>query len=296
MDKKVKEGKIKFLEFETYYRIVNPNGKKPPLLLLHGGPGSTHNYFESFDELAFKTDRPFIMYDQIGCGGSYISGHKELFTKEIWMDELENLRKELNLDVIHILGQSWGGMLAILYALNRNPKGVRSYILSSTLSSAKLWKEEQYRRIKFLPQHMQNAIKNAVEKEDYDNKEYLDAVDEFMERHCASKVTEASPEYLRRKKVAGTEAYLTGWGPNEFTPTGTLSDYEVTDLLKEIKTPCLITNGQDDLSSPYISKTMADNLENSKWELFRTSRHMPFIEEKELYHVILSNWLKENDN
>ena len=64
----IKEGYIPFLDYKTYYRIVNPKGKKTPLLMLHGGPGSTHNAFELFDSLALEDDRPIIMYDQIGCG------------------------------------------------------------------------------------------------------------------------------------------------------------------------------------------------------------------------------------
>lgn len=75
----IKEGKIAFKGFETYYRIAHPNGKKPPLLLLHGGQGSTHNYFEVLDSLAVQDDRPLVMYDQIGCGESMISGKPELF-------------------------------------------------------------------------------------------------------------------------------------------------------------------------------------------------------------------------
>lgn len=291
----IKEGYVPFRGHQTYYRIVRPEGKKPPLLLLHGGPGSTHNYFEVLDELAEKDDRPIVMYDQIGCGESFVEGEPELFTAEVWMDELEAVREYLELDPVHILGQSWGGMLAIWYALERNPTGVKSYILSSTLSSAKLWREEQHRRITYLPESMQKAIHEAEETGNYSTPAYQAALDEFMLRHCAGEITEDSPECLRRPKKSGTEAYVTGWGPNEFTPTGTLSGYEFTDRLHEIKTPCLVTNGQRDLSSPYIAKTMADRLPNARWELFADSRHMPFVEEKEKYMNVLLDWLSRHD-
>lgn len=120
----IKEGRMAFKGFETYYRITHPEGKKAPLLLLHGGPGSTHNYFEGFDKLAEDLDRPIIMYDQIGCGESATPGHTELYNAEVWMDELESLREHLGLKKVHILGQSWGGMLAISYMMEREPKGV----------------------------------------------------------------------------------------------------------------------------------------------------------------------------
>lgn len=291
----IQEGKIPFKKFETYYRVVNPEGKKTPLILLHGGPGSTHNYFEILDALGKKDNRPLIMYDQIGCGESMVTGHPELFTAEVWLEELETIRTYLKLDKVHILGQSWGGMMAIWYAIEKKPKGVKSYILSSTLSSAKLWKEEQYRRIGYMPQKMQEAIHKAVETDNYSSKEYEDALAEFMRRHCADEVTENSPECIRRPKVAGTESYIVGWGHNEFLPTGTLSGYEFTERLHEITTPCLITNGQRDLCSPYIAKTMYDNLPNAEWELFAYSRHMPFVQENEKYMQILQKWLNKND-
>ena len=119
---KVTEGFIPFLNYRTYYRIVGEkNEEKAPLLLLHGGPGSSHNYFELLDLLA-KDHRQIIMYDQLGCGQSSIPEDTSLYNKDIWIQELVNLRNELSLDQVHILGQSWGGMLAIIYACDFKPK------------------------------------------------------------------------------------------------------------------------------------------------------------------------------
>lgn len=291
----IKEGKMPFKGFETYYRIVNPEGKKTPLLLLHGGPGSTHNYFEVLDHVGELDDRPLVMYDQIGCGESMISGHPEMFTAEVWTEELMALREFLDLNEVHILGQSWGGMLQIYYHILKQPEGVKSHILSSTHSSAKLWREESFRRISYMPEDMQKAIYTAEETGNYSEPEYLKAVEVFMIRYCDGPVTEDTPEPLKRPKVKGDEAYLVGWGPNEFTPTGTLGDFEYTDRLHEITVPCLVMSGAEDLSSPFISKTMYDNLPNARWELFQYSRHMPFVEETEKYVDKLVEWLNEND-
>lgn len=292
---KITEGYMPFKGFKTYYRIVGESTEgKAPLVLLHGGPGSTHNYFEVLDEIA-ETGRQVIMYDQIGCGNSFVEGHPELFNADTWIEELIELRKHLGLEEIHLLGQSWGGMQAIWYAIEYKPKGIKSYILSSTLSSAKLWEKEQTRRINYMDEVYREPLLNAAKTGDYSSKEYLEALDKFMLMYCAGEVTEDSPECLRRPKKSGSEAYVVGWGQNEFSPTGTLSGYEFTDRLHEIKEPCLITSGQIDLSSPYISKTMHDRIPNSKWELFAYSRHMPFVEEHELYVDVLNKWLAEND-
>lgn len=288
---KITEGYMPFEGFKTYYRIVGEGteGKKP-LVLLHGGPGSTHNYFEVLDKIA-ETGRQVIMYDQIGCGNSFVEGHPELFNADTWIKELIELRKYLGLEEIHLLGQSWGGMQAIWYALEYKPQGIKSYILSSTLSSAKLWEKEQKRRISYMSEDDQKALLNP----DYDSKEYNDSLDKFMKMYCAGEVTEDSPECLRRSKKAGSEAYVVGWGQNEFSPTGTLAGYEFTDRLHEIKEPCLITSGAIDLCSPYIAKTMYDRIPNSKWELFEYSRHMPFVEENDKYMEVLTKWLDAND-
>lgn len=292
---KILEGYMPFKGFETYYRIVGEKteGKKP-LVFLHGGPGSTHNYFEVLDEVA-KSGRQLIMYDQIGCGKSFVEGHPDLFNATTWIEELIALRKHLNLEEIHLLGQSWGGMMAIWYALEYKPKGIKSYILSSTLASAKLWEEEQKRRISYMEEPHKTTLLEAEKTADYSSEKYTLALEKFMEMYTAGKVTDDSPEPLKRPKKAGTEAYRVGWGQNEFSPTGTLAGYEFTDRLKEIKEACLITSGARDLCSPYIAKQMYDRILHSKWELFQYSRHMPFVEENKKYIKVLSYWLDQND-
>ena len=291
----ITEGYMPFEGFKTYYRIVGERveGKKP-LVLLHGGPGSTHNYFEVLDKIA-ETGRQVIMYDQIGCGKSFVEGHSELFNADTWIKELVELRAHLGLEEIHLLGQSWGGMQAIWYAIEYQPQGIKSYILSSTLASAKLWEEDQKRRISYMDEPDKNALLDAVKTGIYTSKAYNIALDKFMNLYCAGDVTEESPECLRRPKKSGTESYVVGWGQNEFSPTGTLAGYEFADRLHEIKEPCLITSGAMDLCSPYIAKQMYDNITNSKWELFQFSRHMPFVEETDKYIKVLTNWLDAND-
>lgn len=292
---KITEGYMPYLGHETYYRIVGEKSDKPPLVLLHGGPGSTHNYFEVLDKVAKLDERQLIMYDQIGCGKSYLDGHPELWTKKTWLEELEALRKHLELDEIHLLGQSWGGMMCIIYACDYKPEGVKSYILSSTLSSNDIWEREQKRRVGYMPLDMQNAIARAERSGDYSGDDYVAAIDEFMARHCYNPLPKNAHDCLTRPKKGGSEAYIYGWGPNEFTPTGALAGYEYTDKLHMIKEPCLVVSGIVDLSSPLVAKTMYDNLPNAKWELFEYSKHMCFVDEEQKYIDMLIKWLNDND-
>lgn len=292
----IREGYMPFLEYKTYYRVVGKNtGNKKPLVLLHGGPGSTHNYFEVLDRIAEEDGRQLVMYDQIGCGNSYVENRPYLWNSKVWIEELIELRKHLGLDEIHLLGQSWGGMQTLEYVCNYKPEGLKSIILSSTLPASWLWAEEAQRMIAQMPQDMQDAIKKATESGDYSSPEYQAAEAEYMRQHCAGEVTENDPECLRRPKKAGRESYVVGWGPNEFTPLGTLKDYDVIDQLGDIKEPALIINGGNDLCTPYVAKFMYDRIPNSEWELFRTCRHMCFVEDNDHYVEVLKKWMNKND-
>ena len=292
---KISEGYMPFMGHHTYYRTVGERTDKAPLILLHGGPGSTHNYFEVLDRVAEEDGRMLVMYDQIGCGNSYVDGRPELWKAETWVNELIALREHLGLDTCHLLGQSWGGMLLLTYICGYEHSGVKSGILSSTLPASWLWGIEQARMIKELPEEYQEAIKTATETGDYSSDIYQRAEEEYMMRHAAGKPDPNGPECLLRKKRTGRESYVIGWGPNEYTPMGTLKDYDVIDKLKDIKEPCLVINGGNDLCTPYVAKVMYDNIPNSRWELFRECRHMCFVEDNDHYVEVLKEWLNEKD-
>lgn len=292
----VTTGYVPFKNYQTYYRIVGDlKSGVTPLLLLHGGPGSTHNYFEAFDVLAEQTGRPIVMYDQLGCGLSSMPTDTQAYCAATWVAELQNLRDYLGLTKVHLLGQSWGGMLAIIYLCDYAPQGIQSLILASTLSSAQLWAQEQHRLIKFMPANEQAAIAQAEATGDFTEPAYLAANAHFMTLHASGPVTAASPAYLRRPKVSGAVAYETAWGPNEYCPTGNLADYDYTVKLAKLTVPTLVTSGTNDLCTPLVAKTMVDQLKNADWALFAASRHMAFIDEATAYRQRLQSWLGAHD-
>ncbi|TGD18395.1 proline iminopeptidase [Levilactobacillus suantsaiihabitans] len=292
----VHDGFMPFRQYQTYYRVVGDlTAGSTPLLLLHGGPGSTHNYFEVFDQLAAQTGRPVVMYDQLGCGRSSMPDDASLWRADTWVAELTALRQYLGLKRVHLLGQSWGGMLAIIYLCDHHPAGIQSLILASTLSSAALWRQEQHRLIKFMAPADQTAIAQAEASGDFTAPAYLAANERYMLAHAAGPITADSPEFLRRPKRAGTAAYNVAWGPNEYVPTGTLSDYDYTAKLARVTTPTLVTSGTNDLCTPLVAKTMVDALPHATWTLFAHSRHMAFIDETPAYFARLTAWLAAQD-
>lgn len=292
----IQEGYMPFRSYQTYYRVVGDlRSPLPPLLLLHGGPGSTHNYFEAFDQLVATTGRPIVMYDQLGCGRSSIPTDPHLWQAATWVAELRALRAYLKLDRVHLLGQSWGGMLALIYLCDDQPQGIQSVILASTLSSAHLWAREQHRLIQFMSATDQAAIHQAEMTGDFTTPAYLAANERFMIQHATGPITEQTPEFLRRSKRLGTAAYTTAWGPNEYFPTGTLRDYDYTAKLAQLPYPTLVTSGVNDLCTPLVAKTMVDQLPHAEWILFPHSRHMAFIDEPAAYQARLTQWLAAHD-
>ena len=289
----ITEGYMPFIGYKTYYRIVGEASEKTPLLLLHGGPGSTPDYFEVLDSIA-EIGRQIISYDQIGCGNSYLDGHPELWTQKTWIDELIAIREYLHLDTVHILGQSWGAMQAIAYAIDYQPQGIKSLILSSGHASSSLWASEQHRRIRDLAAEDQEAISRAEATGKWDDPAYLRANDHYFEQFVIS-VDDSSPECIRRPKRSGTEAYLYGWGPNEYQPLGSLKDFEYTDKLSQISQPTLICSGTRDICTPVVAASLYEHIPHSQWHLFRHSRHTCFIDAYEEYCQVLTRWLQEND-
>lgn len=276
---------------ETWYRLVGERGELAPLVLLHGGPGSCHDYFEVLDPLAERLGRQLVMYDQLGCGHSYLDGCPGLWETDLWVRELESLRSWLGLSRCHLLGQSWGGMLAIQYLVERRPEGVVSAILSSSLSSCALWGEEQHARLGVLSAAEQEAVARAEACGNYDDPAFRAAEAHFMELFCSGPREGDAPECLTREVRRGRECYLATQGDNELSPTGSFRDWDYTARLGEIGVPTLVVSGESDLCSPRVARTLADGIPNARWELMRGCRHMCFVDDTPGYMALLEEWL-----
>ncbi len=291
--------KLRDKEKDTYVRIVGSQYKKTPILFLHGGPGSTHNSFEVLDDFSDYDSRPIIMYDQYGCGLSSLGLENDpsLYNKETWVDELIQVREQLKLDKVHIMGHSWGGMLAIIYMCDYNPKGVLSLTLSSTLASASLWDKETHRLLKYLNPEDQVAIKEAERTNDYSSKDFERANINYMKMFVRNlDEMKEVPECLTREKKT-SPSYVTAWGPSEFKPLGNLKDYEYLDKLKNIKSKVMILSGSDDESTPIQNKAMFDWMTCDKeWHIIYNARHSTYIEQKEVYEEYLKNFIDKYDN
>jgi pimeloyl-ACP methyl ester carboxylesterase len=268
------EGRLPFRAFQTWYRVVG-DGEDPgrlPLVALHGGPGSSHDPLEGLGAMAAQ-GRRVVFYDQLGSGDSSTPDDPSLWTVETFLDQLSSVREALGLEQLHLFGSSWGGMLALEYALTR-PAGLASLVLNSTPTSAPRWAEETRRLHAELPPGLDEK---AAEKE-------------FWRRHICRLVPE--PEALGRSRAKfGKQVYETMWGPNEFTVTGTLKDWDVVDRLGEIEVPTLITSGRYDECTPALVEPLRDGIPDAEWVLFEESSHTALLEETERYLGVVGAFL-----
>jgi len=290
----VSEGRIPFGGAETWYRIVGEDERPGalPLLLLHGGPGGTHDYMEPMAELA-RGGRRVIFYDQLGCGNSPHPSDPDKWTVQLFLDEVAAVRDALGLDRIHLLGQSWGGMLAFEYMLPR-PDGVASLIICDSLSSVPLWIAEADRLRTLLPEGVQETLLAHERAGTTASDEYKAACDVYSDEHVCR--VRPYPDYVARSfDQLPNEVYLTMWGPSEFFCTGSLREWDVTTRLGEIDEPTLIVSGRHDESTPLVSRTLHQGIKGSQWEVLENSSHVPHVEEPERFLEVVGGWLERQE-
>ena len=286
------EGFIPFRGYRTWYRIVG-NGEEPgklPLLVLHGGPGASHDYLEPLEAMA-NTGRRVIFYDQLGGGNSDHPHNPSMWTVELFVEELGAVRKALALDHLHILGQSWGGMLGMEYALTQ-PSGLASLTIADSPASMIQWVSEANRLRAQLPPEVQQTLLHHEQNGTTDSREYQDAMLVYYRRHVCR--VDPWPDCVTRtfeKLAQYPEVYNTMNGPSEFHVIGTLKTWDITNRLHEIKVPTLLLSGRYDEATPIIVEPIQRSIPGSEWIIFENSSHMPHVEETELYLQVLDRFL-----
>ncbi len=243
------EGRVSFAGMETWYRVTGELGHGPsPLVVVHGGPGATHNYLLSLSAIA-NSGRAVIHYDQVGCGNSTHAPERgaDFWTVELFRDELDNLVHALGIDEsYHLLGQSWGGMLGSEFALG-HPKGLRSLILSNSPASMDLWVAEAIRLRADLPESVARTLDEHELAGTTEDPAYLAATQVFYDRHVC-RVVPNPPEVQRAFQLMTEDptVYHVMNGPNEFFCIGTLRTWSVVGRLGAITAPTLVISGRYD--------------------------------------------------
>ncbi len=283
-----REGIVPVTGGHVRFRVVGSGGGVP-LLALHGGPGAG---FDSLDPLeSFAGDRSVVFYDQLGSGASDKPNDDSLWRIDRYVEEVIAVRQALDLDRIHLLGQRWGGMLAIEYMLS-GPPGVVSLTLSSTTASSMQISREAWRLRSEMPQEVQDTLAGYEAAGDFQHPEYRSAMLKFYERHvCRILPWPDSQDRSFGNLAVDHGPYETMTGVNEFHVTGNLRDWDRIDRLGEIEVPTLVTFGRYGLG-PESAETLHKGIPNAELHKFELSSHMAHLEEREAYLDVLKGFLE----
>jgi proline-specific peptidase len=233
-----------------------------------------------------------VVYDQLGCGRSDRPAVTSLWTVDRSVQELEQVRAALGLDRCHLLGQSWGGWLAIEY-MTRGTRGVERLVLASTSAGIPEFMAGARGLIEELPEPHRTVLIELGAKEQYDHPDYAAAVDVFYHRHLCR--ADPWPEALLRSsaQMDGNQVYLTMNGPTEFDVIGRLREWDRTADLSRIGVPTLVTCGRCDEITPSCSETITRGIPDARMHVFERSAHCAHLEEPDDYARIVEAFLSE---
>ena len=292
------EGFAPYGDRETWYRVSGDlSSERLPLVVAHGGPGCTHDYVDSFKDLA-KNGRAVIHYDQIGNGKSTHLPQKggDFWTVDFFLGELDNLLTHLGIKHRYaLLGQSWGGMLASEHAVRR-PAGLKALVLANSLASMQLWVEGAAGLRAELPEDVRGALDRHEASGTTEDPEYLAATRAFYDRHVC-RVTPWPDEVARTFAAVDSDptVYHTMNGPNEFHVIGTMRNWSIIDRLDRIEAPTLVFRGAFDEATQECVQPFLDHIPQVEYEVFTQSSHMPHVEEKEACLARVETFLEAHD-
>jgi proline-specific peptidase len=283
------EGFIQVPGGRVWYRSVGEGGT--PLLCLHGGPGFTHYYLEPLELLADR--RQVIFYDQLGCGRSDRPDDLSLWTVERFVEELAQVRSALNLDRLHLLGSSWGGMLAMQYVLDRRPDLVSLTLCGSPASMIR-WSRDCAELLADQPTKVREVIRQHEADGFTGCPEYQAAILGFYREHVCR--MNPWPGGLERSFAEiGYAVYNTMNGPSEFTVTGTLKTWDITERLGEIDMPTLLVGGRHDECRPAHLEDMHRRIAGSQLEIIEDASHLCFAEQPAVFTSLVNHFLARTE-
>ena len=281
------EGYAPVSGYKLYYKIFGAENSET-VLCLHGGPGMTHDYILSIADLA-KDGYKVVFYDQLGCGKSDVPKNLNLFTIERAVEDVEGFRREMKLGKVHLFGSSYGGLLAIAYALQYQ-QNLKSLISASGIASSPNTIAGMEELKAQLPADVREVMQRYEDLGDYTNPEYLKAVDVFYKSYLC-RLPDWPKEVTHSLEHVSLPVYGTMNGPNEFTIVGNIRYWDVTNQLGKIRVPTLITAGKYDEVSPKEARSIHRGIKGSKLAIFQKSGHLAFWEEREKYMTVMRNFL-----
>lgn len=283
------EGMLPVPGGRIWYRIVGADAPGVPLLVIHGGPGATHDYLETLGILA--DERPVIFYDQLGGGRSDRPDDPALWRMERFVAELAELRRALGLSQVNLLGQSFGAMLATYYLLS-GAEGIERLVLSGPFLSSPLWIQDQRSLLGNMPTQVQEVVRVAEREGNFETVAYQEAMNAYYLRHLCR--LDPWPDPLQRTFAGmGMQVYQAMWGPSEFTCTGSLQSADLVPRLAEVKVPTLLTCGRYDEATPATVELFGRLIPGAGTEIIEDASHAHHLEQPDRYLAIIRRFLAD---
>jgi proline iminopeptidase len=271
-------GYVKVNGYNLFYKTFGTGSKI--LLCLHGGPGATHQYLLSLRKLGNEQIK-VVLFDQLGVGRSEKPKDFSLFTIDRGVEDVEGFRQAMNLDQVYLYGSSYGGALALQYAL-KYQHNIKKMIIAGGLASVPETVAEMNRLKTTLPKDTQETMKKYEERWAFTHPEYLKAVEVFY-RNFLCRLPKWPEEVTNSFNDLSIPVYWTMNGPNEFVIIGNLKDWDITARLPEIKVPTLVTVGRYDEVTPKVAETIHRGIKGSKLIVFENSAHLSMWDEEEAH-------------
>jgi proline iminopeptidase len=283
-------------DFRVWTKRVG-NNPAIKLLLLHGGPGATHDFFEASDSYLPAAGIEYYYYDQLGSGNSDQPEDPSLWDLDRFVDEVEQVRIALGLDRTNffLLGQSWGGILAMEYALHHQDR-LKGLVISNMMSSCRAYNE--YAERVLMPAMDQAAlaeIKDLEARGDITNPRYMELLMEHHYLHHVLRMPVAEwPEPVTRGFAKLNPAvYVPMQGPSELGMSGSLLDWDRTEELSQIDVPTLVIGARHDTMDPAFMADMARRLPNGRYLHCPDGSHLAMYDDQETYFSGLIDFLLE---
>ncbi|SFN61677.1 proline iminopeptidase [Algoriphagus ornithinivorans] len=288
-------------EFKVWTKRVGDNPTMK-VLLLHGGPGMTHEQYGNFDEYLPQEGIEFIWYDQLGSAHSDQPEDSSLWTIERFVDEVEQVRKALGLnkDNFYLLGQSWGGMLGMEYAF-RHQENLKGLIICNMMSS--LDEYEKYAKEVLGPQMPAEVFAEIMEIEknmDFENPRYMELLEvHHYPQHVLRMPAGQWPEEINRMMTqVNPDVYIYMQGYSEFgiTPGASLEGWDVREKLKTITVPTLVVGGSHDTMDPKHMEWMSKQVGNGRFLLCPNGSHLSQYDDPSHFFPGLIKFIKDVDS
>ena len=284
-------------DFRVWTKRVG-NNPRIKLLLLHGGPGATHEYFEAADSFLPAGGVEYYYYDQLGSAYSDQPDDPRLLDVDRFVDEVEQVRQALGLgpDNFYLLGHSWGGILAIEYALRHQDK-LKGLVVSNMMSSIPAY--NRYAREVLMPEMDPEALAEAQRMEaagEHDSPRYGELLMPHYERHVLRRPAAEWPEpVLRSFANINKKIYVPMQGPSELGASGLLEQWDRTDDLARISVPTLVIGAKYDTMDPAWMEMMSRKLPRGRYLYLPEGSHMAMYDDQDAYFAGLLEFLHAVD-